>query len=143
MCEEKKWNEKREKRVSETYFSSFISPERKENSVTSTAAEGRLPRPRSPASCRRLTVSIFLVFVFFLFTISARQLYTPLLYRPPHRHTITIRNIHHHYPLHHHHSLPTLMSRPLTRAYCCTVYFGNNANGDRGTMGSGGGGIRF
>lgn len=38
----KNGRKKGKKRVSETYFSSFISPERKENSVTSTAAEGRL-----------------------------------------------------------------------------------------------------
>lgn len=43
---------------------------------------GRGSPPRCPAPCRRLTVSIFLVFVFFLFTISARQLYTPPLYHP-------------------------------------------------------------
>lgn len=62
----KKWNEKREKRVSETYFSSFISPERKENSVTSTAAEGRLPptsRPRAVPSFDSVYFSRFRIFL--------------------------------------------------------------------------------
>lgn len=75
--------------------------------------------PPQPSSCRRLTVSIFLVFVFFLFTISARQLYTPPL--PPH--TLSLRTF----------TTPTrsivissppFCPAPLRGAYCCTVYYG-------------------
>jgi len=90
--------------------------------------------PPQPSSCRRLTVSIFLIFVFFLFTISARQLYTPPL--PPR--TLSLRTsttptcsitI----------SSPPFCPAPLRGAYCCTVYCGNNANGDCGTTGGSGG----
>jgi len=122
---------KGKKSVRDLFFKLHFAWKKRELCDVHGGGGSSLRRPDT-ASCRRLTVSIFLVFVFFLFTISARQLYTPPL--PPR--TLHAQNIHH---PHLHHSLPTLLSRPSTRAYCCTVYCGNNANGDCGTTGGSGG----
>lgn len=104
-----KMEEKREKRVSETYFSSFISPERKENSVTSTAAEGRLSA--APA----LVVPSFDSVYFSRFRIFLvhyqREATIHTAATAPH---LAAQNIQHPHLLYHH-FLPTLLSRPSTR----------------------------
>jgi len=142
ICTRKKMERKKGKKSVRDLFFKLHFAWKKRELCDVRGSGGGGSSPPDPTAPRRAVVwqCLFFSFSYFSCSLSARGNYTHRRYTaPPSPAYLNARNIHHHHPLNHHHSLPTLLSRPLTRAYCCTVYFGNNANGDCGTMGSGAG----